>query len=102
MGKFTFKKEPRETGLAAVANPYPATRVKRNGRWVATIYPPSRWRQDSKWRVSLKVNDAGSGAGWAWVTLGNRFDTEPAAREWLCQRQAEIEARYELCETADD
>ena len=87
--KFTFKKEPKQTGVAGVANPYPETAIKLGGKQVGQICPPT-WRNSStEWRVSFAILDPAQDCGWRWVTFKKRFDSEPEARVWI---QANAEA----------
>lgn len=84
--KFTFKKQPRETGLAAVGMPYPNTDIKLNGQIVGTIYAPTWQTSDRLWRASFMVrhkpteNDP---CPFRWVIVATPFESEPAAREAL-------------------
>lgn len=83
--KFTFKKGVKETGLAAIGNPYAYTTIRLKGKDVGSIVPPSRWDnyQDNKWSIRLHVVDAEKQCGWKNITLKARFDTEPEAREFI-------------------
>lgn len=86
MTRFTFKKEPRETGLSGVACPYPNTRIKLGGKLVGTIYAPDWTTKDNKWSVQFMIQyEAGSTAPceFRWATLKKRFDSEPEAREYV-------------------
>ena len=80
--KFTFRKDPRETGLAGVGNPYPNTNIKWEKKVVGCISAPSWNTTDNKWGIRLMVKKD-ERPGWAWVRLKARFDTEPEAREFL-------------------
>lgn len=82
MTKFTFRKQSPETGLSAVANPYPSTTIKLNGKMVGEISAPSRFGHDS-WRVRFVIDDLAS--DWRWVTLKAKFNTEPEARKFLSE-----------------
>lgn len=80
---FTFKKEPRETGLAAVGAGDPDTIIKLEKKQVGYISGPN-WRStDQLWRVRLTKVDEKESCGWKWVTLAKKFDTEPEARAYL-------------------
>jgi len=97
--KFTFKKQPRETGLAAVARPDVATEVKLEGKVVGIIEPAHRDDSDGRWRVRLMVEGAAANSPncpWRWVTFKARFDEEPAARTWLQEKVAAITGEYSL------
>lgn len=82
--KFTFKKEPRETGLRGVGNPRPNTIIKLNKQQVGIIYAPNWRTPDNLWTVRLiKKDETQENCGWKWVTLKQRFGDEPTAREHL-------------------
>ena len=84
--RFTFKKEPRETGLSAVAHPYPNTQIKLRGKEVGTIYAPNYTTADNKWSVSFMVPREPTDTDkrpFAWKRLKKRFDSEPEAREFV-------------------
>lgn len=55
--KFTFKKQPRETGLAGVAHPYPNTDIKAGSKVVGEIVAPTWRTPDNKWHITLSVKD---------------------------------------------
>lgn len=65
--KFTFKKEPRETGLAGVGNPNPDTRIKHNKKVVGCITGPNWMSKDNKWTVRFQVDEKEEGKGWRWA-----------------------------------
>lgn len=81
--KFTFKKQPRETGLAGVGNPHPDTYIKHNKKVVGCISSPNWRTPDNKWRIRLTVKDENDHCDWKWISLKKTFDTEPEAREFL-------------------
>lgn len=77
---FTFKKEPRETGLSSVANFTSPTIIKYNKKVVGSIDGPNWRSKDHLWHVWFWVNDNGT------VTvkkLKTTFADEPAARVYL-------------------
>lgn len=79
--RFTFKKEPCETGLRAVGHPYQSVAIKRDGREVGTIAAPT-WSREG-WRVGLMINEAsGRNCDWKWM-FPKTFGTEQEARDWL-------------------
>lgn len=87
--KFTFKKHPRETGLAAVGNPHPNTDIKHNKRLVGVIDAPNWSSTDDQWRIRLMKKktepDDNPNSDWKWIRLKKTFDSEPEAREFLNQ-----------------
>lgn len=80
---FTFRKEPRETGLAGVGNPYQNTAIKHAKKECGVISAPNWQTKDNKWRVRFTVKDAEEHCGWKWVQLKAAFDSEPEAREYV-------------------
>lgn len=81
---FTFKKEPRETGLAAVGAGDPNTIIKLEKQQVGLIVGPNWRSKDELWRIQLTVVDEKElNCGWKWVTLKAKFETEPEARVYL-------------------
>jgi len=84
MNKFTFKKEPRQTGLAGVGNPYPDTAIRHNKKVVGYIIAPSWMVKDNKWGIRLAFDEPNG--KWGWRIVKERFDSEPAARAWLNER----------------
>jgi len=93
MVKFTFKKQPKETGLASVGNPWQNVDIKHNKKIVGTIYAPNWMSKDGKWRVSVMV-ETESGK-WEWRTFKVRFDDEQSARKWV-QEHAEALVNMKL------
>ncbi len=79
---FKFRKEKKETGLSAVARPYPATRIKIGKDVVGSIDPPSYLRNKSEWVVRFQIVDD-QPPKWKWVQLKLKFETEESAREHL-------------------
>ena len=55
MMKFTFKKQPRETGLRAVGKPYPDTDIKVNKKRVGYISAPNWQTKSYAWLVRFAV-----------------------------------------------
>lgn len=82
--KFTFKKEPRETGLASIGSPEPSTVIKLDKKPVGLIASPNWRTQDNLWRVRLTVKrEMKDNCDWEWVTLKAKFEDEPKARIYL-------------------
>ena len=97
--KFTFKKQPRETGLAAVGNPHPDTDIKHNKMLVGTISAPHWQSPDNLWRIRFMVAEEGGdnpNCDWKWIQLKKKFDSEPEAREFLKERAEQILEHYDL------
>mgnify|MGYP001571938629 CR=1 FL=1 len=86
MSKFTFKKEPKNTGLYAVGHPHPDTDIKHDKKSIGTIVAPSWQSKDSKWTIRLMVKNnlnERSNCKWKWIQLKARFDEEPEARKYV-------------------
>lgn len=97
MPKFTFRKEPRETGLSAVGRPYPSTEIKLGGKVVGRIAAPYHGTPGRKWGLGLIVADPdGENCPWRWAFFNARFDDEPSARAWLMQHQAKLSETYTI------
>jgi hypothetical protein len=97
--KISFKKQPKETGLAAVAHPNSETVIKVDGKRVGEISPPSAHTQDWKWRVRIVVKtdeEMHRNAGWKWLTFKVRFESEEEGREWFKTHAEKIASQYEL------
>lgn len=80
--KFTFKKEPKPTGLYSIGNPNPNTKIKHNKLEIGYISGPSWQSIDDKWRIRLMVDGQSEGT-WKWVIIKTVFDSEPEARIWI-------------------
>lgn len=93
--KFSFKKEPRETGLAAVGNPYPNTQIKLDKQQVGYISAPTWQTKDRMWGVHFAVEKDG-GCGWHWIHVKRRFDSEPESREWIKQNAEKVQKQFTL------
>lgn len=94
---FTYRKQPRETGLRGIVEPYPKTDVKLKKLLVGHINPPSRYNGD-KWNVSLAVKE---GTNFRWITFKAKFEDEPEARVWLDTRSESIIKTYDLYQFED-
>lgn len=95
--RFTFEKEPRETGLSGVGNPHPSTKIKLDGCECGRIAAPNWQTHDGKWSVGLMVaSTSEENCSFRWAFFKPRFDTEPDAREWLKAMSPVISEKYEI------
>lgn len=95
--KFTFKKEPRETGLRAVGHPHRSVTIKLKKKKVGMIHAPYWASEEYKWKIMLMVEDPeGENRKWHWITLKARFDKEQEARDFLNEHIEEIMEKYDL------
>jgi hypothetical protein len=88
--KLTFKREPRDTGLAAVANPTPNVQIKLKKKQVGELASPNWRTKDNLWRVRFVVKDSTQKAGWKWITLTVRFKDEDEGRAWVTKNTEQI------------
>ena len=100
--KLSFKKNPKETGLAGVGNPYPSTKIQANKKWCGSIHPPTWKSNDNLWRVSIMViksdimEDKNPNCPWRWVHFSKTFETVELAREWVKEHWTNINERYQI------
>lgn len=89
MTKFTFKREPRETGLARIGADAPSSAIKLRGQDVGLLKSPAGSRLSAapdQWTIRFMVvreSTQDEPCPWRWATLKRRFDNEPEARAWL-------------------
>ncbi len=92
--KFTFKKEPRVSGLAAIGNPNPDTQIKLNKKECGRIVGPVWSSTDKMWTIRFTVKktvpDDNPNCDWKWVQFKKKFETEPEAREYITQNAEKI------------
>jgi hypothetical protein len=81
----TFKKHPKEKGLAHVAYPYQNVDIKLDKKRIGELCAPS-W-QDTNWRIMLSVmkteTDDNPNCNWKNITLKAKFSDEETARIWV-------------------
>ena len=90
----SFKKHPRETGLAAIGHPYQSVDIKLNKQCIGMIDAPN-W-QKAQWRIRITIKDSEQFCGWRWIQFKTKFDTEEEAREWVKTNLKAISEEYEL------
>lgn len=96
MGKVTFKKHPRETGLAAVGHSQQSVDIKFNKKKFGLINAPNWSTKDNKWGVSITIKDPNQKAGWCWIFFKVRHENEQAARDWITANYEKIAAKYTI------
>lgn len=94
-GELTFRKDRKETGLAAIARPHPDTAIKIGGLQVGTIHAPMP-RGEAEWSVTLTVVDPAAHCGWRRVKLTRRYEDEASARAAVKGGDATLRARHHL------
>ena len=96
MKKFTFKNQPKETGLASVGNPNPQTDVKFEKKLCGLISPPNWQSKGRLYTIMLSIKNVDSSTGWSWITFKKRTETLQEAKEWLNTNCDAILIKYEL------
>ena len=85
--KFTFKKEPRETGLRAIGN-RPNTIIKHDKKPIGYIYAPQWNSPHNEWHISFTVKS--DDEPWKWVRPKARFNNEEEGRKFVQEHLANI------------
>ncbi len=79
--KLTFKKHPKETGLAGVGRPYRSVDIKHNKQIIGTIHAPNYSTPDNKWSIMIAVLVPSSeNCPWSWSRCPRHFNNEQEAR----------------------
>ena len=95
ISKFTFKRQPKATGLARVADPTPAVDIKLKGKNVGWLQPP-RWRdEETQWKLFLRVK-SDEHPGWRNAALKVRFENEADARAFVTQNNRMLQEKFDL------
>jgi hypothetical protein len=92
--KFTFKKQPVETGLRSIGYSNPNTDVKFNKHIIGEIVAPCWSSNDHKWFIRFMVRREPTeqwSAEFCWKTIKKRFDTEPEARQYILENSDKLE-----------
>lgn len=94
--KFTYKLEPKQTGLAAIGNGAQSADIKLNKQIVGLIAAPNWMSKDGLYSARFMVYDPTIECGWRWITLKKRTKTMQEMREWLNQYVETITTTYNL------
>ena len=104
--KLSFKKEPKETGLSAIARPNADTQIKADKLRCGRISPPNRFsNQGDLWFINLMVKQVPTEADpcdFRWITLKTKFPTEPESREYIKKYWTLICKNFDLYQMKDD
>jgi hypothetical protein len=96
--KLSFKKQPRETGLAGVGYPHPNTSIKIDGKKVGEISAPTWMSKDDLWHIMFMVKksklDNNPNCDWRWIFLKKGFDTEIEGRNFIKENIMKIAEKY--------
>ena len=104
----SFKKDKKETGLAAIGNSYPSVDIKLDKKKVGYIRPP-RALDQNVFSINLavkKVPTEDSPASFGWVTLKQKFECdwgrgEKEARKYLKENWERITKTFDLYQFED-
>jgi hypothetical protein len=94
--KFTFKKQPRETGLSSIGHPHPNVDIKLDGKVVGSIDAPTWASRNKGWVIRFTVmkdninEDGNPNCEWKWVQINKEFETENDAREYIKNNSDQI------------
>lgn len=92
--RVTFKKNPKETGLAGVADPYQGADIKVDGKICGYISPIS-WQKDS-FRIYLAVKSDKEHCGWRNVKLKSEFQTYDECKAFVKENLERIVEQNKL------
>lgn len=82
----SFKKEPKETGLAGVGYPNPNVYIKLNKKKIGYISAPNWTSSEDVYKIRFSVvkkdilEDGNPNRNWKWITLKASFKSEEKAR----------------------
>jgi hypothetical protein len=105
--KLTYKKHPKDKGLARVANPYQDIDIKLNGKNIGLIKAPN-WRNDNNmYKVGVTIikedimEDGNSNCNWKWIWFNAGFASPEKAKEWVGEWIEKIVEKYNLYSDED-
>ncbi len=100
--KFTFKREPRITGLAGVGYPHRDVQIKLNKKVVGQICAPSWRTKDNLYCVRFTVKNETREEPWRWVALKRRFENEEDVRAWLNENVEKLQKQITFYSVDDE
>lgn len=96
--KFTFKKQPRMTGLMGVGYPWQSVNIKLHKKVVGVIKAPNWTTSDNFWRIAFSVMktepDENPNCAWKWVSLSKKFDSEQEARSFIIENFEQLQKQF--------
>lgn len=97
--KFTFKLQPKATGLAAVGNSAQSADIKFEKKACGIIAAPN-WQsktRDYTARIAIKHNDPTiTNCDWKWITLNIKDTDIQVVKNWLNEKCPVILEKYTL------
>jgi hypothetical protein len=105
--KLSFKKEPKSTGLARVANPHSSTKILINKEWCGTIQHPFKYSKNDLWTVGLMIikadimEDDNPNCPWRWAWMKTQFKDDVEAKAWIKENWEMLLMRYDIRKTKD-
>ena len=102
--KFTFKKDPKETGLTSVGRPYQSVNIKHGKKRVGRIFAPNWSSKSLVWTLGFMVtgNTCNPNCNWMWLFPNDTFSSEQAARDYLKANAEKIISTYDLHHMEED
>lgn len=97
--KFTFKLQPKATGLAAVGNSRQSADIKFNKQVCGLITAPNWMSKSNEYTASITVkhNDPTiTHCDWKWLTLKIKSDDIQVVKDWLNEKCPVILEKYTL------
>lgn len=95
--KFTFKYQPRETGLSAVAHYHRTVDIKLNKKIVGRISPPNAF-SSQVYKIIFMILDENDASGWRNATLKATFATEQEAKDYLQEKFEALREKFKFRE----
>ncbi|MDD2731403.1 MAG: hypothetical protein PHW33_04760 [Candidatus Portnoybacteria bacterium] len=100
--KITFRRHPRQTGLAGVGNPNQSVDIKLDNKQIGYIDAPNWDTKDGKWGIQLAIvkddkhDDGNASCSWMWIFFKKRFDNENEARNWFVDNFEHFRKTYSI------
>lgn len=93
----TFKNQPKQTGLAAIGNPYADIDIKCNKKVFGMIVAPN-WRSQNKnqWRITITVKEENNSEKWKWATFKQIFNNADDAKKWIKENYEKISEKTQI------
>jgi len=99
---FTFKKQPKETGLCAVGYYSQSVDIKLGGKICGIISAPNWQTKDNCYEIRLMVykteteTDSNPNCNWKWITFKFKSESEQECRNFLKENYKVIVEKYTL------
>lgn len=98
--KFTFKKQPKATGLGAVGYTKQSIYIKLEGKICGSIDAPNWTTKDNLYSIRLMVfkdqPDSNPNCNWKWITFKFKSGNPEECKQFLNDNFLEINAKYKI------